>query len=298
MKMNYIFILLILMTSCASSNVPQHKTGFDELILAGQDVFFKDVTFENDIDFTKFERNLISEGVYQVRILSSVTFQNCIFKGKVITYKVDKDQNITLTSFQSNLTFIGCNFHDEANFRASAILGRCDFTNSLFLKGASFEECTFFQNAYFRGSAYHEEARFQNAVFMQKANFLNAEFDVTASFQSATFNSEAQFSSAKFLGYADFGLTRFNGNFFSNYATFGKQAIFNYATFYGQADMTSMTLKRSEMKNCRFFNEARFAKSIVEESLTLSNTFFLFGKPDLSSFDQQKVIQDGLRTGE
>lgn len=298
MKMNYIFILLLLMTSCASSNVPQQKTGFDDLILAGQDVYFEDVTFDKDIDFTRFERNLISEGVYQVRIVSSITFRNCIFKGKVITYKSDENQNITLTSFQSNVTFIGCNFHEETSFRASAILGRCDFTNSLFLKGASFEECTFFQNAYFRGTAYHEEARFQNAVFMQKANFLNAEFDVTASFQSASFNSEVQFSSTKFHGYADFGLTRFNGNFFTNYAVFGKQVIFNYATFYGQADMTSMTIKRGEMKNCRFFNEARFAKSSVEESLTLANTYFLFGKPDLSSFDQQKLIQDGLRTGE
>jgi len=285
-----------MMTSCTSGHVRQTKDSFDDLILSGKDIFFKDVTFENDIDLTKFEKNLISEGVYQVRVASSITFQDCIFKGKVITSKTDKDMNITLTSFQSNVTFLRCNFHEEVNFRASSILGRTDFTGSLFLKGANFEECTFFQNAYFRNASFHEEARFHNSVFMQKANFLNAEFDATVSFQSASFGSEAQFSSSKFLGYTDFGLIRCSGNFFLNYATFSNRANFNSGSYYGQADMTSMTLKMAEMKNCRFFNEARFSKSVVEEGITFANTFFLFGKPDLSSFDMQKINLDGVKS--
>jgi len=298
MKPFKIFLVFLLITSCASGHVRQTKENFDDLILSGKDVFFKDVTFENDIDLTKFDKNLISEGVYQVRVVSSITFQDCIFKGKVITYKTDKDLNITLTSFQSNVTFLRCNFHDEVNFRASSILGRTDFTGSLFLKGANFEECTFFQNAYFRNTAFHEEVRFHNSVFMQKANFLNAEFDVTASFQSSSFNSEAQFSSTKFMGYTDFGLIRCSGNFFLNYAVFSNRAIFNYGSYYGQADMTSVTLKTAEMKNCRFFNEVRFSKSVVEERITFTDTYFLFGKPDLSSFDMQKINTDGVKWNE
>lgn len=296
MKSIKVFMFFLLMTSCASGHVRQTKESFDDLVLAGKDVFFKDVTFENDIDLTKFEKNLISEGVYQVRIVSSITFQDCIFKGKVITFKTDKDLNITLTSFQSNVTFIGCNFHEEVNFRASSILGRADFTGSLFLKGANFEECTFFQNAYFRGAAFHEEARFHNSVFMQKANFLNAEFDATVSFQSATFGSEAQFSSAKFLGYTDLGLIRCNGNFFLNYASFSNRAIFNHGTYYGQADMTSMTLKMAEMRNCRFFNQVRFSKAVAEDNITFADTYFLFGMPDLSSFDVQKINLEGVKS--
>jgi len=87
MKIYLIALLGIVMVTCASNNVPQKKGSYQDLIIAGKDVFFKDITFTEDIDFTQFEKNLISEGVYQVRIVSSVTFQNCTFKGNVISYK-------------------------------------------------------------------------------------------------------------------------------------------------------------------------------------------------------------------
>lgn len=285
------------MTTCASSNVSQNKGSYEDLIIAGKDVYFKDITFTEDIDFTKFEKNLISEGVYQVRIVSSVTFQNCTFKGKVISYKKNEDGSVVLASFQSNLSFIGCNFGDEVSFRAASVLGRADFTSSAFSKTASFEECTFFQNAYFRASNYHEEVRFQNAVFMQKANFLNAEFDVTVSFQQAVFHSEAQFSNVKFIGYADFGLLNCYGNFFANYAIFANQAIFNNGFYNSQADFISIDFKQCEMKNCRFFGETRFTKSTVKERLLLDDSFFLLGMPDISSFEQNKVNLNGVISG-
>jgi hypothetical protein len=294
-KLLYILTGLI-MTNCASGNVPQKKESLEDLILNGKDVYFKDVTFEEDIDFTKYSPNLISEGVYQVRISSSITFHNCTFRGKVISYSKDNDQNITLCSFQSNLSFIGCIFHEEVSFRASSILGRTDFTNALFLKKTTFEECNFFQNAYFRASAYHEEIRFQNAVFFQKANFLNAGFDVTASFQAATFHSEAQFSSTKFIGYADFGLIRCMGNFFANYAVFSNRAIFNNGSYFGQVDYTNLSFNKCEMNNCRFYGIVRFTKSNAEDVLSLDNSFFLTGIPDLTSFDPQKVRQESLLT--
>jgi uncharacterized protein YjbI with pentapeptide repeats len=291
----YLFIITVLIVStCASSNLSPKRETFENLISEGKDVYFKDVTFENDIDFTQFEKNLISEGVYQVRIVSSVTFQNCIFKGKVITYSKDIDNTITLTSFQSNLSFIGCIFHNDVSFRASSILGRTDFTNALFLNTVSFEECTFFQNAYFRASSYHGELRFQNAVFMQKANFLNAQFDVTTSFQQATFNGEAQFSSTKFMGYADFGLISCHGNFFANYAEFADRAIFNNGFYNCQADFMSISFKKCEMMNCRFFGETRFLNSTVSQHLSFDDSFFLSGIPDISSFDKEKISLKGV----
>jgi hypothetical protein len=284
------------MATCASSNGSQNKGSIEDLITDGKDVFFKDMTFDQDIDFTQFNKNLISEGVYQVRIVSSVTFQNCTFKGKVTTYRKDDNNDIIITSFQSNLSFIGCVFHNDVSFRAASVLGRTDFTNASFLKSVSFEECTFFQNAYFRASTYHEESRFQNAVFMQKANFLNAEFDVTASFQQATFHSEAQFSSAKFMGYADFGLISCQGNFFANYAVFANRSIFNSGSYNGQVDLINITYNQCEIKNCHFFGETRFLKSTVEEHLSFDNSFFLLGVPDISSFDKEKLSLEGVIT--
>jgi hypothetical protein len=293
----YLFIITgIIMATCASSNGSQNKGSFEDLITDGKDVFFKDMTFDHDIDFTQFNKNLISEGVYQVRIVSSVTFENCTFKGKVTAYKKDNDNNIILTSFQSNLSFIGCVFQNDVSFRAASVLGRTDFTSASFLKSVSFEECTFFQNAYFRASTYHEESRFQNAVFIQKANFLNAEFDVTASFQQATFHSEAQFSSTKFMGYADFGLISCHGNFFANYAVFANRSIFNSGSYNGQVDLINITFKQCEIKNCHFFGETRFLKSTVEEHLSFDNSFFLLGMPDISSFDKEKLSLEGVIT--
>jgi hypothetical protein len=290
-------ILGFFLNTCASCNAPQKKDSFEGCITDKKDVFYKDVTFDEDIDFTKFDKNLISEGVYQVRIVSSITFQNCTFKGKVTAYLRDEKNNTILTAFQSNVSFIGCTFQDDVSFRASSVLGRTDFTNSLFLKDASFEECTFFQNAYFRATSYHGELRFQNAIFMQKANFLNAQFDVTASFQLAIVHGEAQFSSTKFMGYADFGLITCYGNFFANYAVFNDRAIFNNGFYQCQADMNSATFKQCEINKCRYFGETRFAKSTVEEHLSFDNSFFLFGMPDLSSFDKEKLGLEGVTTG-
>jgi uncharacterized protein YjbI with pentapeptide repeats len=297
MRIYFVVLLGIIMATCASSNVPKNKGSFEELIISGKDVFFKDITFNDDIDFTQFENNLISEGVYQVCIKSSVTFQNCTFKGKVISYKKNEDGTTILTSFQSNLSFIGCRFDNEVNFRAASVLGRTDFTNSSFSKTVSFEECTFFQNAYFRASNYHEEVRFQNTVFMQKANFLNAEFDVTVSFQHAIFHSEAQFSSVKFIGYADFGLINCYGDFLINYAVFANQAIFNNGFYNSRADFISIDFKQGEMKNCRFFGVTRFSKSTVKEQFIFDNSFFLLGIPDIDSIDKNKVRLEGVTSG-
>jgi len=286
-------LLGLFICTCASCSEIHKKTKLEDLILKGKDVFFKDITFEDDIDFTEFSKNLISEGVYQVRITSSITFQNCTFNGSLIAYSKN-ESDVILTSFQSNLSFIGCIFNEDVNFRAASVLGRTDFTNSAFNKTASFEECTFFQNAYFRASSYHEELRFQNAVFFQKANFLHAEFDATASFQQATFYGEAQFSSTKFIGYADFGLIRCHGNFFANYALFNDRAIFNSGLYNGKVDFINISFNYVEIMNNQFNCETRFLKSTVSDQLSFDNSFFLLGKPDISSFDQEKVSLEGV----
>jgi hypothetical protein len=294
----FLFLLLTLtLSDCASGSSPQKKGDFSDLVKSGKDVFFKDMTFDEDIDFTQFDKNLISEGVYQVLINSSITFQNCTFTGKVLSYRKEKNNDIILTSFQSNLSFIGCVFKNDVNFRASSVMGRTDFTNALFLKTASFEESTFFQNAYFRAASFHEELRFQNAVFIQKANFLNAQFDVTASFQLVNFHSEAQFSSTKFMGYADFGLINCKGNFFANYVEFANRSIFNNSLYFGQADFLNVRFAKCEMKNCKFLDEARFDNCTVVDQLDLDNSFFLFGIPELGSIEKEKLSLDGVKGG-
>jgi len=284
------------MVACASGNVTQNSENIEDLIELGKDVFIKDQTFDRDIDFTQFKKNLISEGIYQVKIISSITFLNCTFNGKVIAYSKNEDNTATLTAFQSNLSFIGCSFNEAVNFKASSVLGRADFTKAAFYKEATFEECTFFQAAYFRGSTYHKELRFQNAVFMQKANFLNAEFDEIASFQRAVFNGETQFSSTRFMGYADLGNITCFGNFYANFAEFADRAIFNNSFFYRRTELNNVNFNRCEIKNCMFMGETRFIESKVSDHIFFDDCFFLSGVPDFGSIDKEKISVDGINT--
>lgn len=296
--MRYILIFLVIAfnTTCANSNLTKQDSKLEDMIRAGEDVFYENLTFNDDIDFTKLlQPNLISEGIYQVRIISSITFKNCTFNGKVIAY--DRDENRTvLAFFQSNLSFIGCTFKEAASFRAASILGRADFTGTSFLKTSSFEECTFFENAYFRKSVYHEELRFQNAFFMQKANFLDAQFDNTASFQGSTFNAEAQFSATRFGGYTDFTLVSWNQDCFFNYAQFEDRAFYNSSDFKGDADFLKIRFTFCEIKNCRFFGRTRFTESTAEKGIDFENDFFLLGQPDFDSFDEELINTAGIST--
>jgi len=294
MKHMLLFLVIAFNTTCATSNMPVKATNLEEMIRNGEDLYFENQTFEEDIDFTKILKpNMISEGIYQVRIVSSVTFKNCTFNGKVVTYNRDENRTI-LSAFQSNLTFIGCTFNEDASFRASSVMGRTDFTGSTFIKTSNFEECTFFQNVYFRKAVFHEELRFQNAFFMQKVNFLNAEFDENASFQGSTFNSEAQFSTTKFAGYADFTLINWNQNCFFDFAEFMDRAVFNSSDFKNRVDFVSVQFNYCEIMNCRFLGEIRFTESSVSKKIIFDNSKFLYALPDLGLFEAEKLSKEGI----
>lgn len=285
-----------MMTNCASSNLTKENQSFEELILSGKDVFIEGQTFDSDIDFTQFNKTLISDGVQQVRIVSAISFKNCTFNGKVIAYDKGKEGISTITAFQSSLSFVGCTFNEEVNFKASSVLGRTDFTKAAFFNIVNFEECTFFQNAYFRGSIYHKELRFQNSVFMQKTNFLNAEFDEVTSFQKAVFKGETQFSSARFMGYTDFGNISCFGNFLANFSEFGDRAVFNNSFFYRRTDLNNVKFNYCEFKHCSFIGQTRFVESTVKKHIFFDDCIFFTGTPVFASFDEGKISTKDINT--
>src|SRR3954470_8979705 len=173
--MKYLFSLLIL-SSLACSPKSDTLDKLRELIKSGKDVYVENVDFTGDLDLTTFlDKNLISEGVYQAKTSSSITFNNCRFNGKVIAFRTENNAS-TVVSFLSNVSFINCHFSDEVNFRGSSILGRTDFAKSVFDKKVNFEECTFYQNAYFNSCTFNDELRFQNAFFIKNGNFSDAKF--------------------------------------------------------------------------------------------------------------------------
>src|SRR5947199_5568525 len=124
--MRYLFSLLILSTLACSPKSDTMDT-LKELLRSGKDVYLENADFSGDLDLTTFlDKNLISEGVYQSKTSSSITFNNCRFNGKVIVYRTENNVS-TVISFLSNVSFINCNFSDEVNFRGRRILGRTDF---------------------------------------------------------------------------------------------------------------------------------------------------------------------------
>jgi uncharacterized protein YjbI with pentapeptide repeats len=286
--MKYLFALLILLSlACSPKSDPMDK--LRELIKSGKDVYIENVDFSGDLDLTTFlEKNLISEGVYQAKTSSSITFNNCRFDGKVIAFHTENNTS-TVVSFLSNVSFINCRFGDEVNFRGSSILGRTDFTKSVFAKKVSFEECTFYQNAYFNGCTFNDESRFQNAFFIKNGNFSNAKFQKIASFQSATFNSGLQFLVASFYQFADFSLIKCKDDIFFNYAEFNDKCNFSNSSFAGSSNFLNARFTNADFKNCLFIGELNLSKVTLSEFLDFDHSHFITKKPDLSFLPKEKI---------
>jgi hypothetical protein len=290
MKQLTVIFLALLFTNCASSTNQKKMTDYRELIRKGKDVFIENTTFTEAIDFTKIlPANPVNKGVSQVRIVSSITFSNCTFKEDLIAFSRDDEGNQLNTSFQSNLSFVGCTFDAPVNFRGISVSGKVVFSGSFFENTAVFEESSFQQLAFFNNCSFHKELRFQNAFFMQRANFLNAQFDETASFQGSTFNSTAQFSNTRFYGYADFSLVRWKEDVFFNYAELAERATFSSSTFWGFADFLTVSFGFTEMINCTFFGELTMTGSSIKKELVFRDNFFVRDKPDLNFFERGKI---------
>ena len=292
--MKYLFSLLIL-SSLACSPKSYTLDKLNELLKSGKDVYIENVDFSSDLDLTAFlDKNLISEGYYQAKTSSSVTFKNCTFNGKLIAFRTENNTS-TVMNFLSNLSFINCHFSDEVNLRGSSIVGRTDFTKSVFDKKVSFEECTFHQNAYFNGCTFNDEVRFQNAFFMKNCNFSNTKYQKVASFQSATFNSGLQFLVATFYQFADFSLIRCKDDMFFNYSEFNNQCNFSNSSFSGSTNFLNVRFTNADFKDCLFIGELNLSKATLAKFLNFDNSYFITKKPDLSFLPKEKIKIDAIQ---
>lgn len=293
--MKYIILafITIINSFCTTQNV-NNKTGvsLEDFIRQGKDVYVEDKRFENEIDFTSYVNNiLVSEGVYQSNIKSSITFKNCVFDKSVKSFKSQDENKVTVASFLGSLSFIECTFNNEVNFRGSTVYGRVDFTKSIFKKTANFEECSFKQNVFFNWSKFEEEHRFQNSFFLQKANFMNTEYYQNASFQNCTFNAEVQLSASKFYKYADFSLLDCRGNILLNYSEFIDRADFSNSYFGQNVDFVNTQNNQTTFNKSRFMGNTKFFKLVVSKSITFKNCFFLLEKPQID-IPKEKVYFD------
>ncbi len=287
------FIALFIMGCTTQKAENNMGADMEELIQKGGNILIKGKTFESELDFCSLlEKHLIGNSLFNIPVQSSITFQNCVFKGPVKAYNNDDADETIQTTFHNNLSFLSCKFESEVNLRSATIYGRTDFSGSEFFGPVNFEESSFYQNAYFNKCKFGKELRFQNSFFHQKANFMNAEFEELVSFQSAVFNGETQFSVAKFFAYADMTLLDCRTSIFFTYAEFLKKADFGNARFVGDANFISSLHVNSSYENCRFMGKCKFFKSTVDVLLKLDGSFFLMGKPELGFLDAEKVSLD------
>ncbi len=290
--MKYLIIFgLVLLGACVAQKVqkPKNET-IRQLLQSGKDILIEGQTFENDLDFIKMlSQNPVNQSISQIKTTAAITFKNCVFKGKVAAFEQVASGHVVRASFLSNVSFVNCEFQEEVTFRGAQILGIVDFSQSKFFAKANFEEAQFHSNVYFRGCNFYDESHFQNAFFHQKANFLEAAFDKTAYFQNTTFQGETQFDVAKFQGYADFSLLHCQQNCFFNYTWFNDQSNFNQAYFAKGADFNNVRFEHGEFRNAAFLGKTRFYESSATLQMDFENSFFQFGKPDLDSFESDKI---------
>jgi len=182
-----------------------------------------------DVDFTALRnRNRIAGHLTQVFVNQSITFNGCIFMGKVKAYDAIKGIS---ASFAHNLTFTGCDFRDTVDFSESIINGHTFFTGSTFHHLAMWQGAHFrHKKIYFNETLFKDEACFQNAVFAGDVNFLHTEFSASALFQKVVAGGTMVFGDVQFNGYADFSYSR------------AIDTIFQYARFNDRLDFTHAEL--------------------------------------------------------
>src|SRR5690349_6992257 len=113
MKYYLVGLFILLITFCSSKDNSQKQNGnaMKELLQSGKDVFIENRVFQEDIDITSLlDSNQVSEGIYQVKTSSSITFKNCRFEGKIIAFKNKNDVRLINTTFLSNVSFLQCIF--------------------------------------------------------------------------------------------------------------------------------------------------------------------------------------------
>jgi len=269
----------------------------------GKSLNYKGKTISGDLDFTQFENNnVVSPGFVSVFIENSLTFDECVFEGKIICYREEKSKDekviIYRCVFSKNLTFTNSQFKEEVVFRQIEVANLVNLSNSQFDKALSLEGALLKgRDNYFVEAKFSDEIRFQRAVIQGNISFLKATIAGVARFQGAKFIGEAQFGAVKFGAYADFGGINANQHIFFNYADFAKQAIFSNSNFSQRSEFVQAVFHGiCEIKNSVFYGKTTFEGSTFNSELWLDKSGFFLGKPATKDVSINKV--DNLKMAE
>ena len=207
-----VLLMALMATGCSAKNPKQSarevKASYIiEQLNKGRHIYLDSCIVWGDLDFTMLSnRNRIAGNLTQVFVNQSITFNRCLFTGKVKAFDAAKGIS---AEFAHNLSFTYCDFRSEVDFTESIIQGNAFFTGSIFcstvkLQGAHFRH----KKVYFNETKFEDEAYFQNVVFAGDVNFLHTVFSASALFQKAVSGGLMFFGDVRFNGYADFSYAR------------------------------------------------------------------------------------------
>lgn len=293
-KKKLIYILsftFFIMHSCTSKQKAASNSGIvdasqiTEDLKAGKNIYLENKTVNGDLDFTDTGvRVKEGAGLWRSYITSGLTFSNCVFTGKVIAYKSEKEELI-LCDFGRNVSFSECQFKEVVSFRESTVRGNCAFSKCFFIQKTSFEGMRFFGEVSFNGANFAEELRFQNSIFYNRSNFMDAVFGKITYFQGSMFINDVQMSTTRWYKYADFSICTFQNGCFFNYAQFDERSVFNNCNFRGRAEFLKAKFTgNSEFKNCLFYGQVKMFEAEVATSINFTGSTFLLSRPEEKSF--------------
>ncbi|MBN2345851.1 MAG: pentapeptide repeat-containing protein [Candidatus Aminicenantes bacterium] len=222
----------------------------------GKAVRYSDVEIVGTLDLTSIkdrqldERHRGAKGLFHGSSLTywsharvPVVFSRCVFRGDVLAYVHDDDENKT-----TNVVF-----HEETGFQECEFQGRAHFKYVKFKKATDFNKTTFRSEALFKYTTFSTDVRFADSRFQGDANFKYVDFPGSADYANADFRREANFKYAKFptaaftkvvfQDEANFKYAKFRGTALFAQATFKGLANFKYAEFSEDTDLGSASFE-------------------------------------------------------
>lgn len=205
-------------------NKKQNINVSNHIIIGDMDFFsIANKVFEKKDDKYEYNRIIID---------SEIIFDNCIFKGKISTWKIVDKKYWYKGIFKEKIKFNKCIFEDRVDFSFAGIEKRISFINSDFLAFAVFGVTKFSDVVHFNNVKFQDIAYFQDANFDRYGLFEYCTFNKDGIFAKAYFKSSL-FKFIEFLGSAVFQDTVFDLQNDFEAVNFKNKLTFKGASFSG-----------------------------------------------------------------
>ena len=201
-----------------------------EDIKEGKDITYRNVTIIGDLDFTYMDEkmpelprkskwwNSGNSNSIEESIDVSISFKDCVFRGDVLAYIHDDPSGYTFVAdFEEDVTFMNCEFQDNAMFKYSNFDEKADFSGSKFQRKTTFKYAEFDRSADFSDTYFENDATFKYAEFDEGASFNNASFEESWNIKYMKARGEFDIEDLEVRDDIDAKYTKINGESFTRY---------------------------------------------------------------------------------